>query len=441
MAITAADKRILFQRSGNRCAYPRCTRELVLVDAESDDPTSVSEIAHIVAQELGGPRGTYPLPMEERDKYDNLILLCEQHHHYVDDNPETFPVEKLRRYKAEHEALIRQATGDAVELRVGSQPADTYVDEDVFSTLLSADFMPRYVYSATCKFVDGKEKEAKEKVVRPGHGIMTPFIIRAGRLFAFNNLELPDNPFVDLISDPKTVTRHMARDWWFDPDKLNWYLQLLNRSLNVLTGRKRLNLDRKHKRYYFEAEEAEQSLEVTYTSLNRAKATRQVVWQPITKRTGEGKSYWFHLAVALRFYLVGRNAWCLSIRPEMHVSKDGKEPYPSEKIGARVTKKKSKKYNFDLLGDVQFWRDYLSGGSPRINLSFGDQAIVIKNELLHSQVHWPGMPEEHAKSFTNVVHDDDLFSWAEYQGLIGDEEESDWDEDEDDEADDEDYDE
>jgi hypothetical protein len=39
---------------------------------------------------------------EERDQYDNLILLCRNHHGEIDEQPVTFPVERLAAIKAEH---------------------------------------------------------------------------------------------------------------------------------------------------------------------------------------------------------------------------------------------------------------------------------------------------------------------------------------------------
>lgn len=84
-------------------------------------------------------------------------------------------------------------------------------------------------------------------------------------------------------------------------------------------------------------------------------------------------------------------------------------------------------FNYDLLGEVHFWRDYLSESRPRIILPFGSpkQHMVISTSLLKGDVKWPGIPKEHAKPFKNVQYLDDLFSWAELQQLddeTGDEE-------------------
>ena len=114
MAPSQKDLRVLYQRSGNRCAFPGCQKELVYPESSLDDHVVLSEVAHIVSPKLGGPRGDCPLPLEERDKYDNLILLCEEHHTIVDNQVYTYPVERLRQMKVDHEKLMNEAVSRAV---------------------------------------------------------------------------------------------------------------------------------------------------------------------------------------------------------------------------------------------------------------------------------------------------------------------------------------
>lgn len=81
---------------------PDCRRELVEDETETDDPSVVGDEAHIVAREDDGPRGKSQLSKEDRDKYDNLILLCKIHHKKIDDQPEFYSIEKLHQIKTEH---------------------------------------------------------------------------------------------------------------------------------------------------------------------------------------------------------------------------------------------------------------------------------------------------------------------------------------------------
>lgn len=421
MAPSQKDLRRLYQRSGNRCAFPGCKKVLDFPESSLDDSVILSEVAHIVARSVNGPRGNHPLPLDERDKYDNLILLCEEHHKIIDSQPQTYSVERLKQMKLEHERLIEAATGRAVESRIEAKYHKEYVSETLYSTLLPVLKIPRYIFGVNCDYNDSQEKEAAEEIVIPeDKNEMYPFIIRNGMIFCFQNLHYKNGPFQKFAQNKK-IERYVAHKWWDDPDRMHWYVSLLNRSLNKLTGRNGLNLDKEHHRYYFMPKEPGKPLEIKYRPLNQSVTSRQVVWQPITKKTGEPKLYWYHLAVALKFHKLSEQHWCLSIRPEFHVTKDSVTPLESEKIGAKVTRKKSRMYNYDILGEVQFWRDYLSHSEPRIIFNFGKgQHIIVSTTIMSTKINWPGMPEEYQKPFKNIEYADDLFSLETLSQLEGD---------------------
>ncbi len=65
----------------------------------------IGEMAHIIAKRMGGPRGRGELT-GQRDGYENLILLCPNHHAEVDRNEIKYPPHELHRIKAEHENYI-----------------------------------------------------------------------------------------------------------------------------------------------------------------------------------------------------------------------------------------------------------------------------------------------------------------------------------------------
>src|SRR5438093_51528 len=136
MSPSQKDLRILFQKSGNRCAFPGCGKVLVHSETTLDESSVLSDVAHIVASKPDGPRGMYPLSLDDRDKYDNLILLCTVHHRLVDDQEHTYTVERLRQIKTDHEKLMFEATGRAIEGRSGFQAEHAYVRETLHSTLL-----------------------------------------------------------------------------------------------------------------------------------------------------------------------------------------------------------------------------------------------------------------------------------------------------------------
>ena len=87
----------LFARSRNQCAFPECT--LPIVEA---DRTGTGVMCHIRGRE-GGPRYDEKQSAEERHGFDNLILMCRNHHEMIDASPERFTVESLVEMKATHE--------------------------------------------------------------------------------------------------------------------------------------------------------------------------------------------------------------------------------------------------------------------------------------------------------------------------------------------------
>ena len=223
-----------------------------------DDSAVLSEVAHIVAQSMDGPRGHDPMPIDERDKYENLILLCEKHHTIVDNQWRTYTVERLRQIKVDHESRIQAVTD---QISVSGQTTEFIKKETLFSTLFPVVDIPNYVYGVGCQYNDQQERVAAADIVVPvNKSEIYPFIIRGGMLYCFQDLRDPHGPFQKLTQN-KNAHRFSSLDWWKDPDCSKWYVSLLNRSLNKLTGRKGLNLDRKHNRYYFQPPKAGRSLD------------------------------------------------------------------------------------------------------------------------------------------------------------------------------------
>lgn len=91
--------RALFAKSGNVCAYPGCTHELV-----NSKNKFVAEVCHIEAAEPGGERYNSAQGDEQRRSFENLLILCHKHHVETDE-VEEFPVEKMKELKASHEAV------------------------------------------------------------------------------------------------------------------------------------------------------------------------------------------------------------------------------------------------------------------------------------------------------------------------------------------------
>lgn len=108
MSISLKTYKMLWGRSASRCSYPDCQMELVIDASETDDESLIGDVCHIVATEQNGPRGNSLLTSDQRDKYDNLILLCKVHHKLIDDQFNEYTVEKLKQIKIAHEKWVRE---------------------------------------------------------------------------------------------------------------------------------------------------------------------------------------------------------------------------------------------------------------------------------------------------------------------------------------------
>lgn len=113
-AIPPKDLKLLWGLAAARCAYPGCRCECVVEATASDRAATIGKIAHVVAHADDGPRADPSVPRSERDRYENWILLCANHHDEVDGQPNAFTVETLQRWKSEHERWVRTMLTQAV---------------------------------------------------------------------------------------------------------------------------------------------------------------------------------------------------------------------------------------------------------------------------------------------------------------------------------------
>lgn len=90
----------LYGLSGNECSFPGCSKKMV-----NQSTAKNSNICHIEAANSDGQRYREAMTDKERADYDNLILLCIDHHTETDDE-KIYTVKKLKEMKDEHEAKI-----------------------------------------------------------------------------------------------------------------------------------------------------------------------------------------------------------------------------------------------------------------------------------------------------------------------------------------------
>src|SRR3989338_10573752 len=151
--IPPRDQRALCIPSGNRCAMPECHKVLVVSKTENDRESIVAVMAHIKGENPTSARYDPNMP-DGRNSYENLILVCPNCHKVIDDQPNTYTVEKLHEIKSKHEKWIIESTEKEVinvtfsELRV------------VTKYLVSGQFIPSDSYT----IIPPKEKIRKNNL-------------------------------------------------------------------------------------------------------------------------------------------------------------------------------------------------------------------------------------------------------------------------------------
>ncbi|MDT3230137.1 MULTISPECIES: HNH endonuclease signature motif containing protein [Pseudomonas] len=108
MAITEKSIKLIWSNAAGRCSFTGCTEKLTVEQAAESAPHTLGEMAHIKGRRKDANRYDATQNDVERDDYENLILLCPNHHTLIDkkENEEKFPVEFLLEMKICHETYI-----------------------------------------------------------------------------------------------------------------------------------------------------------------------------------------------------------------------------------------------------------------------------------------------------------------------------------------------
>ncbi|MCX4561481.1 hypothetical protein OHU07_30155 [Streptomyces phaeochromogenes] len=367
----------LFALSGNQCAFPGCSNPVTYQEASGEKPVTLAQRAHLVGVGRQGPRSREAPLSDDPDAVENLTLFCGTHHAIVDGNPRIYSVEVLAKYKADHE--VRMAAKD---LRVPPAPFET---DSVDVSLLPVSELPDSIWRAKSRF--RTSMEVIERLPRPVRGQVLPFVLADGQVWAFHDLIDTRGPFKQVV-EPESAERLDAGELLESQDR-NIYVWLLNSALRMALRKRGIQYDRAHGRYYFLADHETVTRRVeAKTKTGRNQSAKKVVRQE-GERFGNPRDVWWHLAAQLRFEEFATGVWGLTIRPEFHLTKDGKEPLDPRRVGRKVTKRKSRMYNEGYFDAVHFFRYFLLDGRARVVFEVGRQKIAIDGDFPQVDAKWP----------------------------------------------------
>ena len=174
-SIPVSDQKILCTYSGNRCALPDCRRILVEGKTEYDSASLLGFMAHIVGENPGSARYNTDIPIKEKNSYNNLLLLCGSCHKKIDDQENTYTVEKLHEIKKEHEKWIIDSTKNQV-INV------TFSELDVVTKYLASN---QIISESSYVLIPPKEKITKNELSASTEGLMTMGLTRVKQVGQF----------------------------------------------------------------------------------------------------------------------------------------------------------------------------------------------------------------------------------------------------------------
>lgn len=121
--------RALFAKSGNECSFPGCEQSLV-----DDRNLFIGEVCHINAVKDLDARYDATKNDEQLRAYENLILLCHQHHVRIDSFSDEYPVESLCVMRENHERKVEKKVYTV---------SDDIINDALFQ-LLQLEWKPRF---------------------------------------------------------------------------------------------------------------------------------------------------------------------------------------------------------------------------------------------------------------------------------------------------------
>lgn len=187
--IPVREQRVLCTKSGNRCAISECRKVLVVDKTENDRESLAAAMAHIRGEKPTAKRYDTSMADSERNSYDNLILVCPNCHKVIDDQPNTYTVEKLHKIKSQHEKWVIESTEKEI-INV------TFVELSVVTKYLISG---QFVSSDSLTIIPPKEKIKKNELSASIEQLITMGITQVRQVNSFIS-KCPDIEFGERLT-------------------------------------------------------------------------------------------------------------------------------------------------------------------------------------------------------------------------------------------------
>jgi hypothetical protein len=164
--------RRLYLASGNRCAYPQCEQALMGADG-----ILVGEIAHIEGALPDSARFRRKMSNDLRRGYENLLLLCRNHHVTIDRDADYWTVARLRDLKRSHESIYTAAV-DQLRRQVGDiTEGVTFTPASNGLAILDPTGLEKHELAESCKEIN-RFAERLSKIPVDARSVLALVVIR-----------------------------------------------------------------------------------------------------------------------------------------------------------------------------------------------------------------------------------------------------------------------
>lgn len=203
--------KILWGLAAGRCAFPDCRQLCVAEPTDYDPAATIGIVAHIEGFSDSGPRANLNLTVKQRNRYENLILLCGTHHDLVDVQENTYKIVDLRTWKIEHETWVRSRL--AVEM-----PEVTFAELEVVTQgILNSHSAP----SDDFIVIDPREKMKQNGLTEKIEFLLTMGVGKAGEVEHFvSHVSVLDSKFPERLKTGFVHQYRQLRDEGFYGDSL-----------------------------------------------------------------------------------------------------------------------------------------------------------------------------------------------------------------------------
>lgn len=186
--ISDRNKKIIGWKCGNLCAIPGCRKKLIIDCTNDDEESIIGEISHIKGENPTSARYDSSMTPAERNSHENLIILCRDHHKMIDDQVNTYTVEKLFEIKRQHEKYISESTANKlIDI--------TFSELSVITKYLVSN---QTTTSDSYTVIPPKDKIQRNNLSKAIEGLITMGMTQVNKVSNFLN-SMPDIEFGDRL--------------------------------------------------------------------------------------------------------------------------------------------------------------------------------------------------------------------------------------------------